>query len=31
MTTEDEFEGGQQKENVEKIRESAGAVGVNVT
>jgi ATP-dependent Lon protease len=31
MTTEDEFEGGQQKETLEKIRESASAVGVNVT
>ncbi len=31
VTTEDEFKGEQQKENFEKIKESASAVGVNFT
>jgi ATP-dependent Lon protease len=31
VTTEDEFKGEQQKENFEKIQESAGSVGVNFT
>ncbi len=31
MTTEDEFKGEQQKDNFEKIKESAGGVGVNFT
>jgi len=31
VTTEDEFKGEQQKENLEKINESASAVGVNFT
>ena len=31
VTTEDEFKGGQQKDNFEKMKESAGSVGVNFT
>jgi len=31
VTTEDEFKGEQQKENFEKMKESASAVGVNLT
>jgi ATP-dependent Lon protease len=31
VTTEDEFKGEQQKESFEKIKESAGSVGVNFT
>ena len=31
VTTEDEFKGDQQKENFEKMKESASAVGVNFT
>ncbi len=31
VTTEDEFKGEQQKENLEKMKESAGSVGVKVT
>lgn len=31
VTTEDEFKGEQQQENFEKMKESAGAVGVNFT
>jgi ATP-dependent Lon protease len=31
VTTEDEFKGEQQKENLEKIKESSSAVGVNFT
>ena len=31
MTTEDEFKGEQQKENFEKMRESASSVGMNFT
>ena len=31
VTTEDEFKGEQQKENFEKMKESASAVGVNFT
>ena len=31
LTTEDEFRGDQQKENFEKMKESASSVGVNFT
>jgi ATP-dependent Lon protease len=31
VTTEDDFKGEQQKENLEKIKESSSAVGVNFT
>ena len=31
VTTEDEFKGEQQKENLEKMKESASSVGVNFT
>ena len=31
VTTEDEFKGEQQKDNLEKMKESAGSVGVNLT
>lgn len=31
MITEDEFKGEQQKENFEKVKESASSVGVNFT
>ncbi|WP_035236105.1 BREX system Lon protease-like protein BrxL [Desulfobacter vibrioformis] len=31
VTTEDEFKGEQQKENLEKMKESAGSVGINLS